>query len=368
MKIAYDYQIFTTQRYGGISRYFVELVYQLARYASNSLDCRIFSPIYINEYLYRSSKELSISGVFIPSIPRLNRIYSCINCLVSPRKITNWSPSIVHKTYYSSSSVASYNCPTVLTVYDMICELHPELYSASERKKDVKKLAVERADHVICISYNTRNDLIRLFDVPPQKISVVHLGFSLMKSDSLFQPSHNRPYILYVGSRWGYKNFTNLLAAYASRPELRNTYDLVAFGGGSFNTHEVEMIQSLHLTREQVRQHSGDDGILAGMYKHAAMFVYPSLYEGFGIPPLEAMSFTCPVAASNTSSIPEVVGDAAIQFNPFDIESIADALVMLSSDFTLQRRLIDLGRKRIDSFSWERCAMQTLAVYRDLLK
>ena len=116
------------------------------------------------------------------------------------------------------------------------------------------------------------------------------------------------------------------------------------------------------------RNMSGGDSILAALYRQAAMFVYPSLYEGFGIPPLEAMSFKCPVACSDTSSMPEVVGNAAIQFDPLDIDSIAHALVRLASGSALRAKMIGLGKSRIKNFSWGQCATQTLNVYQSLLQ
>jgi glycosyltransferase involved in cell wall biosynthesis len=116
-----------------------------------------------------------------------------------------------------------------------------------------------------------------------------------------------------------------------------------------------------------VRQVSGDDNLLAGFYKAAKALVYPSLYEGFGIPPLEAMSFDCPVVCSNVSSIPEVVGDAGLMFDPYDIQSIKSALEKIVIDETLREDLINRGRARIKKFSWERCARETLDVYQKIL-
>ena len=149
---------------------------------------------------------------------------------------------------------------------------------------------------------------------------------------------------------------------------MRDNYDLVTFGGGAFKPQELEMIRRLHLPLTQVRQISGDDRKLAALYEQAAMFVYPSLYEGFGLPPLEAMSFNCPVACSNISSMPEVVGNAAIQFDPLDTDSIANALIILASDPALRAKLIAFGESRVAMFSWEQCAKQTLEVYRAMLK
>jgi glycosyltransferase involved in cell wall biosynthesis len=340
----------------------------LAGFGESILDCRINTPVYINDYLSHSRSELVVSGISVPAIPQIGRIYRAINRLISPIALRRWRPDIVHETYYSTKSVAPSSSKVVLTVYDMIHELYPEYFSARDRTREYKKNAVERADHVICISENTQKDLIRLLGVVPEKTTVVHLGFALTQSAQAVLPLQTKPFILYVGSRGGYKNFDRLLAAYAAHPELYDNYDLIAFGGGAFKSQELEMIWRLHLPPAQVRQLSGDDGVLAALYSQAAIFVYPSLYEGFGIPPLEAMSFNCPVACSNTSSIPEVVGSAAIQFDPLDTDSIARALVSLTSDSFLRATLIELGRARVAKFSWEQCAKQTLDVYRALLK
>lgn len=368
MKVAFDYQIFSSQRFGGISRYFFELANHLAALQQEQVSCLINSPVYKNHYLQYSNKELKIIGASVPAIPGTGRIYREINRFISKLAFLRWRPDIVHETYYSPKSVAPSGTKVVLTVYDMIHELYPECFSARDRTTEYKKKAVKRAHHVICISENTQKDLIRLFGVAPEKTTVVHLGFALTQCGQAALPLQKRPFILYVGSRHGYKNFERLVAAYASSPELRDNYDLIAFGGGAFKPQEFEMIRRLHVPLTQVREMSGDDGVLAALYSQAAMFVYPSLYEGFGIPPLEAMSFDCPVASSNTSSIPEVVGNAAIQFDPLDADSIANSLVSLASNSALRAQLIERGRARVMMFSWEQCAQQTLGVYRALLK
>lgn len=368
MKVAFDYQIFSCQRFGGISRYFFELAYHLSVFKRDKISCLINSPIYVNEYLRHSNEGLRINGVAFPAIPKSCRAYRVINQLISPKRITGWRPDIVHETYYSSRSVAPPGCPVVVTVFDMIHELYPEYFPSRDQTREHKKIAVDRADHIICISENTKKDLIHLLGVPPEKMSVIHLGFALAQTSQVAQHLQIRPFILYVGHRGGYKNFKKLLSAYASHPQLRDVYDLIAFGGGDFNRQELEMIRNLHLQLTHVRHMSGGDGALADLYRQAAMFVYPSLYEGFGMPPLEAMSFNCPVACSDTSSMPEVVGNAAIQFDPLDIDSIAHALLRLTSDSALRANMIDLGASRVKNFSWEQCATQTLNVYQSLLQ
>lgn len=367
MRIAYDYQIFSNQSYGGISRYFFEVASHLAGSDDGTIDCLINSPVYVNKYLHCSRHNLKISGLWLPAIPRTGPIRSSINKLFSHLPFNAWQPDIFHETYYSPKSVSPPGSRIVVTVYDMIHELYPEFFPLSDRTKEYKKIAVERADHIICISDNTRNDLIRLLGVSQDKISVVHLGFGLAHNAFAKLPDQKRPFLLYVGLRNGYKNFEGLLSAYASCSELRDNYDLVAFGGGVLRPLEFEMLQRLDVPLEQVRHIAGDDEVLASLYQQATAFVYPSLYEGFGIPPLEAMSFDCPVVCSYSSSIPEVVADAALQFNPSDNDAIADALVKLLSSSSLRTNLINRGRDRVKLFSWDKCATETLEVYKSLI-
>lgn len=368
MKIAYDHQIFSSQRFGGISRYFFELAKHLAGSVNDSVECQIVSPIYVNDYLQHASHPLRVLGIHAPVFRGSNRLYRPINKLLSPQILKRWRPDILHETYYCSNNFAPRGCRTVVTVYDMIHELYPENFSPHDKTSELKRAAVTRADHIVCISENTRHDLIRLLGVPAEKTTVVHLGFALTESKVAALPLPRKPFLLYVGSRGGYKNFDRLLEAYADRPSLHGAYDLVAFGGGSFSAQEQTRLSNLGLHGDQVRQIGGDDTVLAALYLQATLFVYPSLYEGFGIPPLEAMSFNCPVSCSNTSSIPEVVGDAAVLFDPHQSSAIADALEVLTADVALQRDLRQRGLKRIQAFSWQQCATETLGVYRKVLQ
>ena len=215
---------------------------------------------------------------------------------------------------------------------------------------------------------NTQRDLIDIFGVAPEKTVVIHLGFSLTnKFESTVSLTESRPFLLYVGLRDRYKNFDTLLIAYSSSTFLRNTFSLVAFGGGRFSAVEVERIRALGLN-DSVRQISGDDALLAGLYRQSAAFVYPSLYEGFGIPPLEAMSYDCPVICSNTSSIPEVVGDAACLFDPTDVDAMRAAIELVVGSPKYRSDLVKRGRERIQHFSWDRTAKETVEVYRELLQ
>ena len=366
MRVAYDHQIFALQQYGGISRYFIELAIHLSSLKDIVDGVKIISPFYINEYLKAAAPALNYMGTRLPAIRRTGRLYNKINELLAPGFHREFMADILHETYYSQRSMATNKNKVVLTVYDMIHEIFPDQFLARDATGRSKKIAVQRADHIICISEHTRRDLIRLLDVDPARTSVVHLGFSLMAQPQFSTNGPPRPYLLYVGQRSGYKNFDKLLAAYAASPALHRSYDLVAFGGGVWTASERKSIGELSLDG-RVKQIQGGDGALADLYANAAVFVYPSLYEGFGIPPLEAMSFGCPVACSQTSSIPEIVGDASIFFDPNSAESIVRAIETIVNDQVLARDLVARGRKRIQLFSWDRCAQETLAVYQGLV-
>lgn len=214
-----------------------------------------------------------------------------------------------------------------------------------------------------------------MVSIPEDRVSVTYLGYdsleSLLTGESALEFrvrlfGADIPYVLYVGSREGYKNFSGLLRAFSMSPRLREQFQLLCFGGGALCDSELQQIARAGLTG-RVRQIGGSDAVLASCYRHATLFVYPSLYEGFGIPPLEAMSLDCPVACSNTSSIPEVVGDAAACFDPSDPESLLATLEEVLNSGNLRDSLIERGRLRRECFSWRRCAQETLHIYEGVM-
>jgi glycosyltransferase involved in cell wall biosynthesis len=330
----------------------------------------VISPVYVNRYLAGAPPELRVMGVSAPRLPKTGRLYRAINSFLVGPMIRHVRPDIVHETHYSSRRMAPKGVKVVLTVYDMIPERFRDDFSMSDSTRRDTALAVARADHVICISEHTRQDVIELLGVDSAKTSVIHLGFTVVRQGESEERADAtaRPYLLYLGYRGArYTNSDGLLRAYASSPVLRNDFELIYFGGGGLTNREKNLIQRLGLSLQRVRHVSGDDAKLARYYRSASAFVYPSLYEGFGIPPLEAMSFDCPVACSGVSSIPEVVGDAGEMFDPYDVDSMRMAIERVVGDDALRKCLIARGRERIKQFSWKRCAQETLDVYRRVL-
>lgn len=367
MKILYDYQAFSRQFYGGVSRYFVEVAKRLSN--TNNTILRVFAPFHINHYLQELDPQ-TVVGRQISGLPKaVGKILNIYNRPATRRQVAAFNPDILHETYFSKHSAPLKNKQArVVTVYDMIHELSPEYFPAWDKTSRNKRLAVARADHVICISENTRRDLLDIFDVPGTKVSAIHLGFDVQQAVDM-KPARlvEEPYLLYVGIRSGYKNFRRLLEAYAATRALHRNYRLVCFGGGNFSKSEMQQFKDLKLDEDKLLWMGGSDGVLMKLYRHAAAFVYPSLYEGFGIPPLEAMAHDCPVVCSTGSSISEVVDDAGEFFDPRDCDSIARAIETVVSSAARADELRSTGRARVKSFTWEKCASRTHDVYSSLI-
>ena len=367
MKILYDYQAFSRQFYGGVSRYFVELARHLA--ATPGTTARIVAPLYINHYL-RELDSATVVGRQVTRGPKaIGRLLNIYNRLRMKGYAGAFQPDIVHETYFRKSPLTVPGARArVVSVYDMIHERFPEHFAGWDRTSANKKAAVDRADHVICISETTRKDLVDIFGTSPEKISVTHLGFDVAHNEEeIPDPAPGGPYLLYVGVRSGYKNFARLLAAYARERRLAEDFRLICFGGGPFSKRELVEQKNLGLPPGRVAWLGGSDHVLAALYSRASAFVYPSLYEGFGIPPLEAMAHNCPVICSSGGSISEVVGFAGEYFDALDENSIAASVTKIVNSPGEADRLRELGRRRIRDFSWEQCARQTHAVYSGLL-
>lgn len=366
MNILFDHQIFSSQQYGGVSRYFYELASRVSQYPD--ADITILALAYINQYL-SNGLPCKLIGQHFPYIPKTGLLRKTFNNIISKPFIKHCKPDIIHETYYSTADYCPRSAKRVLTVYDMIHEKFANNFLRRDKTQQIKAHAVRRADHVICISENTRRDLIAILGVPEEKTSVVYLGSSLATQKVAAKPAEiKKPFILYVGSRGGYKNFEGLLRAYGHSSLLKNGFSIVCFGGGGFSASELSLAESLHISQDSILYMSGTDDILAGLYTSAAAFVCPSLYEGFGIPPLEAMSFGCPVISANVSSLPEVVGDAAELFDPADEAEMRAAIECVVSTPERAQLLVDRGYERVKQFSWEKCAQDTLNIYKKLLQ
>lgn len=362
MKIVYDGKIYEIQKSGGINRYFSNLISRLPAsftpIITSCKTCDINYPRHANlrNFLY---KRFGF---------RPGRVSYWIEKYYFRTATALSFPDVIHPTYYSllaRQEIKNYRLPVVLTVYDMIHEIFDEQLRAYDPEiVEQKQKAVRAAQAIICISENTKKDLLERYSLPESKVTVTYLASEIDASISHGpEPIPLRPYYLYVGGRVSYKNFDRLLAAFARAVSVRPNITLCIVGP-PYNQIEKKRIAELGLSDRIEHYGYVSDRHLAKLYRCSVAFVYPSLYEGFGIPPLEAMSCGTPVVASNSSSIPEVVGDAGILFNPTSISDLTDILLMLLDSPAERDRLIAKGYQRAKLFSWERTVSQTVDVYR----
>lgn len=367
MRVAFDPQTFCLQPYGGISRYFVELATQLARLPDTRVSILAFA--HLNAHLQTAQAGIA-AGACLPVLPEpLRPPLARANRLLARHWLAKHGADLVHETYYARAPLVPDSVPTVITVHDMIHEKFPSYAPRTAKVSHAKRAAVSRADHVICVSENTRRDLLEIYDIEPSRTSVVMHGvIPLVGATGRAQRPIDEPYVLFVGKRGGYKGFDTLLRAYVAGPSLSRDFLLVCFGDAPFSPQERRVMRQLGVASDRVRHVAGDDAALAQHYRHAALFVYPSQYEGFGMPPLEAMSLGCPVVCSRAASLPEVVGEAALAFEPQDVDALRAAMESALCSQTLLEDMRRKGLERARLFSWERCALQTRDVYASVLQ
>lgn len=361
MNLIYTYDVFCEQRYGGISRYYYEIIRRISPMVP---DVKILAGLYINEYI----KSLPVvKGIKVPALKytgfirrKVNRIFQAIML----REIG--SQTILHQTFYYQPYI-KYQGKVVVTVYDMISEIFPQFFPKGNKISLLKRRCCEGADKVIAISHSTKNDLVRFFDISPEKIVVIHLASSLKSNNaSLGVKPFREPYLLFVGTREDYKNFDGFIEAFAASESLKKSFHIVCFGGEPLSSDENVLLKKMGI-KDSVHNVRGSDGLLCDYYRNAVAFICPSFYEGFGIPILEAMELSCPVVCSNAGSIPEVAGDAAVYFDPSDTASMQHAMETTLFDKNILDELTKRGLERQSMFSWARCAEETLAVYNSLI-
>ncbi len=274
---------------------------------------------------------------------------------------------------------------TVLTVHDLTFERDPS--SAPPRLlpflKRVVPRSARRATHIVADSYATARDLTELYGIAPARITTIHSGV-----DARFKPATaaavtwpvqqgaalrkryqlgDAPFVLTVGTMQRRKNHLTLVRAFA-KMDSSNVNLVIAGGQGWLYDEVLAEIKALGLTQRVRLIGFIDDADLPALYRAASVFAFPSLYEGFGLPPLEAMACGVPVVASNASSLPEVIGDAGLMVDPLDVDALAAALAQALNDAKWREKVIPMGLARASTFTWQRAAEQLASVYQHALE
>ncbi len=262
----------------------------------------------------------------------------------------------------------------VLTVHDLVADLRPSALGLRHRLAFRRTFRSARtAERVIAVSRTTREELIRLYRLAPERVVAVPNGVApAFRSVSAGSPTASgfpRPFLLYVGGFDALKNVPFLIEVLAILRSRGEAARLVAVGGDPDGSERLRSrAEALGLGDALVLAGTVDDGRLAVAYREAEAFLFPSLYEGFGLPPLEAMASGCPVVSSPGGALRENLDAAALLVEPSDPVAWADAIVLLRRDALLRQRLADAGRERAGSFTWERTARATLEVYQSALE
>ena len=372
MKILLDPQIFNQQTYGGISRYYTE-VFSII---SKKKNVEIVLPLYQSDNAYLKNTDLLIDN------KPLNFFYNILSALrISTRSLRKKkSDQLLNKifgensydlfvpTYYHPYFLDKiHGKPFVLTVYDMIHELMPQYFENDPYNVvEFKSILIKKATKIIAVSNNTKKDILKFYpQIEPDKIEVIYHGSSIKIKPNV---KVNLPasYILYVGSRANYKNFRFLVSVMTPLLKANPKLNLVAAGGGEFIDDEMKWIKSLCLEK-QIIQKSFKENELGYFYKNAELFVFPSLYEGFGIPVLEAMASGCPIILTKHGSFPEIAGEAGIYFDSNSEEDLKDKIQMLLDNKELRQEFVKKGLEQVKKYNWKDAAEQCLKVYQEAI-
>lgn len=269
--------------------------------------------------------------------------------------------------FFSPAHYSPRFCPTpaVVTIHDLSYFYYPNEFL----KKDLYQLtnwtgySVKKAAKIIAVSKTTKKDLIKFYNLADEKIKVIYNGFKINKNNQPIKPpiKIKKPYLLFVGTIQPRKNLKTLIKAFYFLLKEKPQYSLIIAGKKGWLYKKIfAQVKKLNLKNKVNFTGYLTDNQLAYLYKNAVLFILPSLYEGFGLPLLEAMRFGCPVIASSVSSLPEIGGDACLYFNPTSSEDLKNKMVQLLDNQNLRKKLIKKGIERIKLFSWEKCGKETL--------
>ena len=327
---------------------------------------------------YRIPNRFLDTSLYFFNYPKIDKLLKEVDVFFSP--------------HIFLSSVSK-KCKSVMTFHDLSFEKYPEFYSASKNywhfSMNPKKQA-RKTDKIIAVSESTKNDLVGLYNINPEKIKVIYSGVDLSLREARMsvanematkqsrdyaqetkaRKKYNLPekYILYLGTLEPRKNIVGLIKAFEifkrrrhSRMSPAENYKLVIAGSKGWLYRDIfKTVKNSPVKNDIIFTGFIDDEDKSILYSQAELFVYPSFYEGFGFPPLEAMACGTPVITSNFSSLPEAVGDAAIMINPYNLDELYRAMETVLNDDKLKDTLIKKGFEQTKKFSWQKCARETL--------
>ncbi len=358
MRVAFDEQIFAIQRHGGISRVFAELAREFQTNPAHGVELQPVNAPIVNEYVLRdhvTAEQLVV---------RPGKHWAATIARSMARRRHTGPADIVHSTFYLPRMLKDYpQARRVVTVHDMI----PEIFPQSRRRLDFltsKHEYVRKADHVVCISESTKRDLLRIYPDITAPVTVIHHGVGPeFTPDAHPLPSFPDNYVIHVGMRQDYKDGDTLFRAFSHIASGYRDLQLILVGGGAITSQERQSLIELGI-ETRVTQTTLREPDLPSAYAHARMCLFPSRYEGFGFPALEAMASGTPVILCDSSSLPEIGGDTAWYFEPGDDAALAKQIAAVLDDPAAASDRALQARNRAQSFTWANAAVKLANVYR----
>ncbi|XRP97069.1 glycosyltransferase family 4 protein [Methanocaldococcus sp. 16A] len=355
----------------GVGNYVYNLIKELSK-----IDKNIYLINYKENNLFPELNKIIIKNPF-DIFPKKYSYYFWhlyLNYYLNTEKI---DLDIVHSPENVSLFIKFKKTKKIITIYDIMAFCFPDVcnFITRNRYKILLPKTLKTSDKIISISNHTKQDLIKHFKIPEDKIKVIHLAanedYKPLKENEINKIKQkynlNYPFILYVGGLAPNKNIERLIQAFYKLKKQGINHKLILTGIKRYKYKSIfETIEKLNLQKDVIFTGYVPDEDLPGLYNAADLFVYPSLYEGFGLPPLEAMACGTPVITSNTSSLPEVVGDAGIMVNPYDVDELAKAMYEVLTNDGLREELSKKGLERAKLFSWKKCAEEHLKVYEEV--
>ncbi len=378
--VLYDYRIFDYQKIGGISRCFVENYKCLPSDVKATFGVLDSDNIYLQSLGFRNTEFKYEHFITKRHFPYKRKIFRWYNNLLSRpyanadynkqysiKKLQEGDFNVFHPTFFDDYFLEYLRGkPFVLTIHDMIPELYPEYFGRNDEQIVNKIKLAPLASKIIAVSECTKKDITRILDVPEEKIEVVYHGAPSINTSTTDYPRIiSSPYILFVGERHWYKNF-ELFVNHVT-PVLRRHLNLmIVCTGKDFTPEESELLVAKGVRNRFITYFFKDDIELYNLYHYANFFIYPSSYEGFGIPILEAYKAQCPVLLNNASCFPEIAGEAAIYFSEHDEDCDLEEKIeyMLAMPANSRQELIERQQTRLKRYTWEQSANKLANIYK----